>query len=120
MTQLPEENGQQRRPTRRRRAQPENPELSEAFRALLGLGEEDVKPAQANSAARVQPLMSDPWNSLSNARGFELIDLQKVHLHDPQGGISEDEVEHALDVMQEAPRQDENKPSPGHGPAGNV
>ncbi len=81
------------------------PELSAAWRALLGL--QSTPPAEdgqeIDPAAPVLPPASDPWNALVHAQGMETIDLQKVHLHTLLPAGSDDkEVEQALDIIQEA------------------
>jgi hypothetical protein len=84
-------------------AQPET-ELSATWQALLGLGE--AKTSKADPAASVQPLASDPWSSLLNARGMQPVDLQKAHLHKLRAQAKNDpDIEHALDIMREATGQ---------------
>lgn len=86
---------------------PQDPELSEAWRALLGLqssGETKVAP-EIDPAAEVQPQASDPWSHLLNSRGMQPVDLQKMHLRDLHPTASDDDVEHALNIMREATSQ---------------
>jgi hypothetical protein len=66
--------------------------------------------AQAGGAKNQEavPVLShDPWNSLAHERGIEVIDLQRVHVHQAQAGAEESDVEHALDVMQEQEKKPE-------------
>lgn len=81
----------------------QNPELSETWRTLLGLQESGAldQPAQADGA-QVQSLASDPWSSLTHVQGMQAVDLQKARLHDLHPTASDADVEHALDLMQEA------------------
>ena len=78
--------------------------LSEAWRALLGsqAGTASQENTQADSATQIQPQASDPWNALLHAQGMEIVDLQKIRLHELHPATSDDDVEHALDIMQEA------------------
>jgi hypothetical protein len=88
-------------------------ELSDTWRQLLGLQEEgatvDLAPTgEASSAAPalpVEPLPNDPWSELVQARGTEVIDLQRLHTsHAP---LSEQDVEQALEVIQEKPASEQ-------------
>ncbi len=83
----------------------QEPELSEAWRALLGLQSTDAPGNQdaPDPMAQVQPLASDPWSNLIHAQGIESVDLQKIHLHGGRAPHLDAEVEHALDIMQEEP-----------------
>jgi len=99
------ENGKQQPATEQDLAQ--NPELSAAWRALLGL---QSTPAgengqQVDPAAQVQPQASDPWSALLQARGMETVDLQKIHLRALHPAASDEDIEHALNIMQEAAGQ---------------
>lgn len=82
-----------------------NSDLSETWQALLG-AQADVPHLQqvqhpaTSDVQQVQHLVSDPWSHLLNSRGMQPVDLQKVHLHHPQG--DDHDVEHALDIMREA------------------
>lgn len=87
---------------------PQDPELSDAWRTLLGMqpsGEKENSP-QVDPAVQVQPLADDPWSHLLQSQGVQPVDLQKAHLHDlhPEE-TSNDDVEHALNVMREATGQ---------------
>ena len=101
--QSPNEKGQQSSLPELPSAQ--SPELSEAFRALLGLqspegpaGTQEVDPA-----AQVPPQASDPWSHLLQSQGMQSIDLQKLSLRDLRAVVNDDDdVEHALNVMREA------------------
>jgi hypothetical protein len=92
-----------------------NSELSEAWQALLGaqstatpdvqqvqhLATPDVQHLATSEVQQVQQLVSDPWSNLLNSRGMQPVDLQKVRLPHRQG--DDHDVEHALDIMREAP-----------------
>lgn len=91
-------------------------ELSEAWRQLLGLEAQSALSPLPLAAARVAgadnqetvPVLShDPWNSLAQERGVEVVDLQRVHVHKAQAGVEESDVEHALDMMQEQEKKPE-------------
>lgn len=86
---------------------PQGTELSDAWRTLLGLQASEGKEGapQVDPAAQVSPLSSDPWSSLLHAQGMQTVDLQKIHLHDLHPSVNNDDVEHALDIMQEANSQ---------------
>ncbi len=80
-------------------------ELSEAWRQLLGL-----EVAQTGGAGRQDPvpvLSHDPWRSLANEQGFQVVDLQQAPVHKAQVGGEESDVEHALDMMQEQEKKSE-------------
>jgi hypothetical protein len=92
--------------------QPNNPELSNAWRALLGIqvagGQTDILSSLSPDEAQpdttmmdmISPIASDPWNQLLHTQGIEVVDLQRVHLP-----ISESELEQALRLMQEQPAE---------------
>lgn len=80
-----------------------DPELSEAWRVLLG--SQSLDESKADPAVQVQPLASDPWSSLLNSQGMQPIDLQKAHLHDLQKLLNDEDVEHALNIIREATGQ---------------
>jgi hypothetical protein len=111
--QSPKDEGKQQSTTKPDAAR--NLELSEAWRVLLGLqstpapeGETQVDPA-----AQVLPQASDPWNALLHARGMESVDLQKIHLRALLPAASDEDIEHALNIIQEAsnlPAPQEKKP----------
>lgn len=100
--QLPEKDGKQN--TGAEAGQQQDSQLSEAWRALLGLQSSDeAEGAQQGSPAdQVQPLASDPWSHLQHANGMQPVDLQKIRLHELHAAMNDDDVEHALDLMQEA------------------
>lgn len=80
-------------------------ELSETWRALLGLRptEQSGEAAEAEGdPSQVQPLAADPWSHLINAQGMQSVDLQKIRLHDLYPDASDEDVEHALNLMREA------------------
>lgn len=80
-------------------------ELSEAWRQLLGL-----EAAQSVGAGRQEPvpvLSYDPWRSLANEQGIQVVDLQQAPVHKAQVGSEESDVEHALDMMQEQEKKSE-------------
>jgi hypothetical protein len=72
------------------------PELSEVWRELLGQSVEPVpaKPADGNIPA----LESDPWSELVQAEGTEVVDLHSIRLQ-----MTDQDVEEALQIMQEQP-----------------
>lgn len=80
------------------------PELSDAWRALLGLQATPTTAdgQQVDPAAQVLPQASDPWNTLVHAQGMETVDLQKVRLHTLRPADGDEEVEQALNIIQEA------------------
>jgi hypothetical protein len=82
-------------------------ELSAAWRELLGL--EASAPATSASsdqhsqpAAMVAPILAnDPWSALLQAKGIEVIDLQKLHTQTSRASLDERDVELALKDIQE-------------------
>ena len=85
----------------------QNPELSEAWRALLGLQSTSATEngQQVDPAAQVQPQASDPWNTLTHIQGMESVDLQKIRLRELHPAASDEDIEHALNLIQEATGQ---------------
>lgn len=81
--------------------------LSDVWRELLGGRETEVSPTSPE--APVPTLKSDPWSELLRAKDIEAIDLQQVQMH-----LSDQDVEQALQIMQEQPIQPKNDPSDGH------
>ncbi len=77
-----------------------NQELSAAFRALLGLAPTAREPV--DPYAQVQPQSSDPWSELVQVRGMETVDLQKIRLRELYPAASDEDVEHALNLIREA------------------
>ena len=82
-------------------------DLSEAWQALLGSqsGARRTGEAQIDPDAQVVPQASDPWNALIHAQGMETVDLQKIRLHELHPTASDEDIEHALNIMQEATEQ---------------
>lgn len=100
------ENGKQQSPAEPRFAH--NQELSEAWRLLLGSqssAAKDGTPSPADPAAQVQPQASDPWSALLHVQGMETVDLQKIRLHELHPAASDEDIEQALNIMQEAAEQ---------------
>jgi hypothetical protein len=82
------------------------PELNDVWRELLGQSVESAsaKPADDNIPA----LESDPWSELVQAEGTEVVDLHSIRLQ-----MTDQDVEEALQIMQEQPasNQDRNRTS---------
>lgn len=80
-------------------ARDELQDLSETWQELLGHRREpqgqDVSPEEP-----MPGLASDPWNELAQAQGTEVVDLQAI-----QWQVSDQDIEQALEVMQEQPGQ---------------
>jgi len=84
---------------------PQQPELSDVWRELLGhsIGKEK-KPAPSSleeeesspQEETIPTLESDPWNELTHAKGTEVVDMETIHL-----GVDDEDVEQALRIMQE-------------------
>lgn len=72
------------------------PELNEVWRELLGQSVDPVsaKPANGN----VPALESDPWSELVHVEGTEVVDLHSIRLQ-----MTDQDVEQALQIMQEQP-----------------
>jgi hypothetical protein len=81
--------------------------LSDVWRELLGDAETAVP--QNSTEAPMPALKSDPWSALLRAKDIEVIDLQQVQMH-----LSDQDVEQALQVMQEQPVQSKNDTSDAH------
>ena len=77
---------------------PVQPELSEVWQELLGGRPIDSSAPATPDVAAVPTLESDPWRTLLQAKGVEIVDLQKFHLH-----MSAQDVEQMLQIMQERP-----------------
>ena len=88
--------------------EPTPDELSDTWQKLLGTHPAAI---EANPAAVVIPtsLADDPWSQLLQAQGARIVDLQDVHLQEIQISLSELEVDQALQIMQEQPRQGKNQ-----------
>ena len=87
-------------------------ELSETWRELLGLqagdtGKQVVLPSQPGTPEQPLPtLADDPWSKLLHAKGIEIVDLQRLGTtHEP---LSDQDVEQALQAMQENPNKPKN------------
>lgn len=63
----------------------------------------DSDPGEAGNEKAIPTLKSDPWSSLIQAKGVEIVDLHKTRLP-----ISDQEVERLLKVMEEYPAQDKD------------
>ncbi len=88
-------------------AWPDHASLSDVWRELLG-GTETTVP-QTPTEAPMPALKSDPWSALLQAEDVEVVDLQQVQMH-----LSDQDVEQALQVMQEQPAQSKNDTSDAH------
>ena len=78
---------------------PAEQELSDVWKALLHqtpAADTEVQAVLEDIA--IPTLESDPWNSLLQARGIEMVDLHKLHLH-----MSDQDVEQMLQFIQEQP-----------------
>jgi hypothetical protein len=74
-------------------------ELSAVWQELLGRQSGEAAPsASSQGDAAIPTLESDPWSRLLHAKGIEIVDLEQLHLH-----MSEQDVEHLLEIMQEQP-----------------
>ena len=72
------------------------PGLSVIWQELLG-GHAPTSDSQIVSGEVMIPTLDrDPWSELLHSQGVEIVELQKVHLH-----VSDQDVEQALQVMQE-------------------
>lgn len=83
-------------------ASQQDAELSETWRALLGL--QSSQDSEEQPVVQVEPLAGDPWGHLIQSQGMQSIDLQKIHLHELYPAANDD-VEHALNIMREATGQ---------------
>ncbi len=78
-------------------------ELSDIWRKLLGICENGIASETdhiAQSPAHV-PVVADPWSELLHVQGVEVVDLQPCRSQTIQVSFSEQEVEQALQIMQE-------------------
>ena len=92
------------------------PELSNAWRELLGLATEAAASAQplysraepcdrpgagqqSATGAEIPTLTNDPWAELQRGKGVEIVDLQQVHSQ----ALDDLDLEQALQFMQEQP-----------------
>jgi hypothetical protein len=74
--------------------------MSDIWRELLGNSHTRMETASSDGEVTL-PMLNDPWGELLQSRGVEMIDLQQLHLH-----MSDQDVELALQIMQEQPMQD--------------
>jgi len=88
-------------------------ELSAAWQELLGRrtpGASKQGPTDGERKNKDQEdiptLKSDPWSTLIQAKGVEIVDLHKARLQ-----ISDQEVEQMLEVMQEQSAQQDDESS---------
>jgi hypothetical protein len=90
---------------------PAQSELSETWQELLGNRSANTHSGITAGDSTLPALESDPWSALLQAKGTEVIDLQKLHLP-----VSDQELERLLQIMQEQPAQ---KPSADEDSASN-
>lgn len=80
-------------------------ELNDIWRNLLGASDSShTNEAENVPEAVVQPLapvVADPWGELLHAQGIELVDLQQYRPQTIPVSFSEQEVEQALQFLQE-------------------
>ena len=80
-------------------------ELNDIWRNLLGVYDkvfaDDSEHASGHVAQAPISVAADPWGELLHAQGIELIDLQQHHPQTVQVSFSEQEVEQALQFLQE-------------------
>ncbi len=79
--------------------------MSDIWRELLGNSHTQIEETSSTDGEAILPtLESDPWGELLQSRGVEMIELQQLQLH-----MSDQDVELALQFMQEQPLQDVNR-----------
>ena len=83
-------------------------ELSDTWQKLLGIHPTGIE-ASLDPGVIASSLNDDPWRELLQAQGAKIVDLQHVRLQEVGISLSELEVEQALQIMQEQPKQDENQ-----------
>lgn len=82
-------------------------ELNNTWRNLLGVSdssltnEADSATESMNQSSVSVPVVADPWGELLHAQGIELVDLQQPHPQKIHVLFSEQEVEQALQFLQE-------------------
>ena len=83
-------------------------ELSDIWRKLLGVSDNgsasDTDSATGSKAQSPVPVVDDicdPWRELLHAHGVEIVDLQQCRPQTVQVSFSEQEVEQALQILQE-------------------
>ena len=87
------------------------PELSEAWRTLLGMQSTDTQAQAADHKGsegdqQGSPLpANDPWSHLVQTQGIQVVDLQQLRLHAAHVPLSDTDFEKVLKIMQEAPSQ---------------
>ena len=72
--------------------------MSDIWRELLGNSPRKIEPLLPEDEAVLPLLESDPWSELLQSRDIKIISAQQLHLD-----ISDQDVESALQVMQEDP-----------------
>jgi hypothetical protein len=75
--------------------------MSGIWHELSGKSHTEIETTLSESEATLPTLKSDPWGKLLHVKGVEIIDLQQLHLH-----MSDQDVEMALQIIQEQPLQD--------------
>ena len=83
-------------------------ELSDIWQKLLGIHPGGIE-SSLDPGVIASSLNDDPWSELLQAQGAKIVDLQHVRLQEVGISLSELEVEQALQIMQEQPKQDENQ-----------
>jgi hypothetical protein len=79
--------------------------MSDIWSELLGNASKQGEATTSESGEATVPILkSDPWDELLQATGVETIDLQQLHLH-----MSDQDVEKALQIMQEQPLQERKR-----------
>ena len=81
-------------------------ELSAVWRELLGSLHTEGSNAATSASAEIPTLESDPWRLLVHEQGIQMVNLQKNLLH-----ISDGDVEHMLQHMQERPAYEDDSSS---------
>lgn len=81
-------------------------ELSAVWRELLGTLPIEGSNPLTSASAEIPTLESDPWRLLIHEQGIEVVDMQKNLLH-----ISDGDMEHLLQYMQERPASKDEESS---------
>ena len=82
-------------------------ELSDIWRKLLGVYENGIASDPASVTDHITQLpmpapgVADPWSELLHVQGVEVVDLQQCGPQTIQVSFSEQEVEQALQLLQE-------------------
>jgi hypothetical protein len=79
-------------------------QLSDVWRELLGNRWNEKLLSAFPNDAPIPTLEVDPWSALLQAKGVEIVDLQRIHLQ-----ISDQEVEQLLEVIPDDPDDCETK-----------